>query len=440
MNFKIFYFLLISVFLTKNLHSQANLLQSGPMLGYVDMKEALLWAQTKAHASVHFEYWVPTKPTEKYTTEKVATQKYNGYAAKCIADKVEPGTTYEYLLYINDKPIKLPYPTQFKTQTLWQYRSDPPTFTIATGSCAYINDAPYDRPGKSYGGDYQIFTNIAAAKPDVMLWLGDNTYLREADWATRTGILYRYTHTRSLPELQPLLASSSNIAIWDDHDFGPNDADFSWAHKETSLEIFQAFWGNPTFGVNGQKGCGTFYNYGDVDFFLMDNRYNRAPDDCITCERTQLGKPQLEWMIAALKSSNAPFKMVAIGGQIITTSNNSETYAHYFRAERDTILARIEQENIKGVVFLTGDRHFTELSSLTNAKGNIVYDLTVSPFTSSPYNNAEKEDSNQYRIAGTIFDKRNFALLKFSGPRKNRVLEITVKDSNGLEIWKKEIR
>ena len=43
-----------------------------------------------------------------------------------------------------------------------------------------------------------------AQRPDLMLWLGDNTYLREVDWYTRTGFIHRYTHTRSLPELQPL--------------------------------------------------------------------------------------------------------------------------------------------------------------------------------------------------------------------------------------------
>jgi alkaline phosphatase D len=439
MKFNVILVVILTIFLSKNLSAQANLLQSGPMLGYVDMKEALLWVQTKSTATVHFEYWPTAKPTEKHSTEKAVTLKHYGYTAKCIADEIEPGITYDYQLFINDKAVKLPYPTQFKSQTLWQYRSDPPTFTIATGSCAYVNDVPYDRPGKGYGSDYQIFTNIAAAKPDVMLWLGDNTYLREPDWATRTGMLHRYTHTRSLPEMQPLLASTSHVAIWDDHDFGPNDANGSWAHKETSLDIFQSFWGNPTNGVNGQKGITTFYNYGDVDMFLLDDRYFRAPDVCATCDRTQLGQTQLDWMIAALKTSSAPFKLVAIGGQIITSSPNHETYAHYFKAERDSILTRIEREDIKGVIFLTGDRHFTELSSLKNAKGNTLYDLTVSPLTSGPYKGAAEKDPNQYRSEGTVFDDHNFALLKFSGPRKARVLEITVKDANGKEIWKKTI-
>ena len=98
-----------------------------------------------------------------------------------------------------------------------------PDFRFVIGSCAYINDPPYDRPGEPYGGEYEIFEQIAAQRPDFMIWLGDNVYLREPDWNSEAGILYRYTHTRSLPQLQKLLRICPHYAIWDDHDFGPND-------------------------------------------------------------------------------------------------------------------------------------------------------------------------------------------------------------------------
>ena len=59
---------------------------------------------------------------------------------------------------------------------------DPPAFSFVTGSCAFINEAKYDRPGKPYGGGYEIFESMAADDPDMMLWLGDNIYLREVDF------------------------------------------------------------------------------------------------------------------------------------------------------------------------------------------------------------------------------------------------------------------
>lgn len=419
--------------------AQENLLQSGPMLGYVDMKEALLWAQTKQAATVEFVYWETKLPEKKYRTDAVRTEKNSGYTAKCIADQVEPGRNYTYELHLNGHKVELPYPTQFKTQPLWRWRTDPPAFTVATGSCNYVNEPVYDRPGTPYGSEHQIFNYIYEQHPDLMIWLGDNTYYREPDWATRSGMLYRYTHDRALPELQPLLAATHHYAIWDDHDFGPNDSDGNWVHKKTAAEVFEAFWGNPTFGLNGKKGCTTWFQYNDIDFFLLDGRYYRTPDRCESCpERTMLGKEQLDWLRGALASSWAPFKIVAVGSQVLTTEENDETYAHFFSAERDSILAHIERENIKGVIFLTGDRHFTELSALKNGAGNWVYDLTTSAFTAG-INTRAKAENNSLQVAGTMVQEHNFSMLQFSGPRTERQLTITVYNANGEEKWTRTI-
>ncbi|TNE55174.1 MAG: alkaline phosphatase family protein [Bacteroidetes bacterium] len=431
----IFLFLLLSVFA----RSQESLLQSGPMLGYIDMKEALLWAQTQDAATVDFEYWDLDNPDVRYTTDAVQTAKASGFTAKCIADRVEPGHRYAYTLRINGQPVPRPYPTEFQTQPLWQWRTDPPPFSVATGSCAYINEPEYDRPGKPYGSDYHIFTAMHAQRPDLMVWLGDNTYYREPDWTTRTGMFHRYTHDRSLPELQPLLASTHQYAIWDDHDYGPNDSDGTWVHKETAWEVFRAFWGNPTYGLPGQKGCTTWFKYMDVDFFLLDNRYFRTPNYCTSCDRTLLGHTQFDWLKAALAASRAPFKIIAVGNQVLTTNNADETYAHYFRAERDSLLAHIERENIRGVIFLTGDRHFTELSTYKNAAGNWVYDLTTSSLTAGSYAKAGERTTNDYRIEGTVVDQHNFSILRFSGPRTSRQVTITNYDADGKERWSKTI-
>ncbi|MFN0216631.1 MAG: alkaline phosphatase D family protein [Saprospiraceae bacterium] len=412
-------------------------LQNGPMLGYVELREVLIWVQTKSFASVQVEYWVEGNPDQKWRTDLVHTNKASAFTAKCIAEQLEPGTRYEYRVEINGDSVLLTYPTRFKTQDLWQWRVDPPAFTLATGSCAYVNETEYDRPGKPYGSNYQTFIHIANQKPDLMLWLGDNVYFREVDWYTRAGMQHRYTHDRATPELQPLLASTPQYAIWDDHDFGPDNSDATWIHKETAWEVFRDFWGNPTFGVNGQKGCTTQFQYADVDFFLLDNRYFRTPDHCKTCpDRSLLGKEQLQWFLAALSASRAPYKVVAVGGQVITTSKtNAETLFHFFPSERDTILNFIERENIKGVIFLTGDLHFSELSAMKNAAGNWVYDLTASPLTSGAYKDAPTKEVNEYRVPGTAIGENNFGLLRFSGPRTKREVEVKIINSEGKEMW-----
>ncbi len=423
------------LFLTPSF-AQRSLLQSGPMLGYNEMREVLLWVQTKEPARVQFAYWVKEKPAEKFFTDEKMTAESEAFTAKLPADEVEPGTDYVYQVLINGQAVELDYPTEFRTQELWRWRYDPPAFTVVVGSCSYVNEEVYDRPGKPYGSDFQIFTTIHRMRPDAMVWLGDNVYLREADWYSRTGIMKRYTHTRSLPEMQPLLASTHHYAIWDDHDFGPNDSDRSYVHKETTLEAFRLFWGNPTFGVNGQKGITTFFQYNDIDFFLLDDRYFRSPNRLKHGDRTMLGKEQLEWLIDALAASYAPFKMVCIGNQVLNPAKASETYENVFPEERAYILKRIEEEGIKNVIFLTGDRHKSELSKYVNAEDNTVYDLTISPFTAG-VNTWEEE--NELRVEGTEVAEHNFGLLEFSGPRTERVLTIRVFDADGNEEWSLEV-
>src|SRR5688500_13515381 len=158
------------------------------------------------------------------------------------------------------------------------YRTDPPAYTVAIGSCAFVNEVPYDRAGDPYGGGYEIFESIAARRPDAMVWLGDNTYLREVDWDSPDGIAYRYAHTRSLPEIQRLLAIAPHYATWDDHDYGPNDSDRSYVLKSVSLNTFRRYWPNVTAGLPGVPGVFTRFQLADVEFFLLDDRFHRTPN------------------------------------------------------------------------------------------------------------------------------------------------------------------
>ncbi|MEL6942216.1 MAG: alkaline phosphatase D family protein, partial [Bacteroidota bacterium] len=306
------------------------------------------------------------------------------------------------------------------------------------GSCSYINEPEFDRPGKGYGGEYEIFEGIHKQEPDAMIWLGDNTYLREVDWYTKSGIFHRYTHTRSTKEMQALLASTHHYAIWDDHDFGPDDSDRSFIHKDKTLNAFELFWANPTTGIpqtNG--GITTQFQWGDIDFFLLDDRYFRSPNHCKTCEPTILGEAQLNWLIDALVASRAPFKMIAIGGQVLNTAKVFENYAHHHEKERELLLKRIEQEGIKNVVFLTGDRHHTELSKLVNGAGNTLYDVTVSPLTSGVAR--QKNEVNENRVPNTLVHQHNYGILEFSGPRLERQLKISIYNAQNELLWTQTI-
>jgi alkaline phosphatase D len=350
---------------------------------------------------------------------------------------LEPGVEYGY--YIGTPAGKAISDTlKFNTQPLWQYRTDPPELNFLIGSCTYVNEPAYDRPGKPYGGGYGIFETMASEAYDAMIWLGDNIYLREVDFSSLSGFVHRYTHARSIPEMQPLLAKGAHYAIWDDHDFGPNDCDGSWLHADWSLKAFNAFWPNPESGLPSAPNLNVSqFLYGDVEFFLLDNRSHRVNHTMGPDRRQILGKEQREWLVHALRNSRAPFKMVAIGGQMVSDAAIYENFAQ-FPEERDWLFEQIDELGIRGVIFLTGDRHNSELSRVKLPGGNWVYDITVSPLTSGSYDHEHEPNTN--RESGTMVGVRNYGVLKVTGPRKERSLEVTVKNATGEALWSRTIR
>ena len=415
-----------------------DLINSGPMVGYSTMQEVLLWVQTEERANVHFEYYEIDNPKVKFSTDKIETEKKNGYVAKLIADQVIPGKKYKYEVYINNYKIERNYAMEFQTQELWKWRTDPPDVKFIIGSCSYINEPEFDRPGKPYGSNFEIFNSINKKKPDFMLWLGDNTYLRAPDWNSRTGFIKRYSHTRAFPELQPLLASTHHYATWDDHDYGPNNSDGSFWLKETASEIFKLFWGNPNYNVTGKGGITGFFQWSDLDFFLLDNRYHRTANNNLTGNRQMLGKDQIDWLINALSFSQASFKFVAVGGQVISNGAVYENYATY-PDERKYLLDKIREAKIEGVIFLDGDRHHTILSKMQETKNVYpLYDLTCSSLTAGVNN--DNEPYNSFKLEETFVNVNNFGMLNVTGPTNDRELTIQIFDKDGKELWIKSIK
>jgi alkaline phosphatase D len=407
------------------------------MVGHGDMREVVLWVQTTGPAEVEARYRDTARPERSYRTRAVRTEAATAFVARLLADSVEPGRRYAYEVRVDGRTVERPYPLEFQTPALWRGRADPPPLRVAVASCFYVNDPPYERPGEPLGGQFEILAGVLPRRPDLMLWLGDNVYLREGDWGSRTGILYRYTHTRSFPELQPLLGSVHHYATWDDHEYGPNNHDRSFAGRHWAREAFSLFWANPELGVDDLGGVTTTFEWSDVQFFLLDDRWHRSPNNRKTGRREILGERQLEWLVDALVDSRATFKIVAIGGQVLNPAAVYENYATY-PEERERLLQAIRAEGIEGVLFLSGDRHQTELTRLERAGTYPLYDLTVSPLTATVY--AEEDEPNTLRVPGTFLAERNFAILEFDGPQDDRRLTMTIYGPDGGERWARTIR
>ncbi|WP_157621244.1 alkaline phosphatase D family protein [Salisaeta longa] len=424
-----------------------SLLRSGPMVGYGTHREVAVWLQTTRPADVQLRYWSLTDPStdnpairpdpDTLLTPVHHTTAAGDHIAEFTIAHLEPGNTYRYEVILNGVTIDRPYPLRFQTQQLWQWRTDPPRFTVAVGSCAYINDPPYDRPGEPYGGDYRIFESIAALNPNLMVWLGDNVYYREVDWATPTMMSYRYAHTRQTPEMQALLGSTHNYATWDDHDYGPNNSNRSYRLRGAALDIFKRYWANPNYGRPNVPGVFGKFQWNDVEFFLLDDRYYRSPNDAPTTdEKTMWGEAQLQWLIDALATSDAPFKIVVNGGQLLNPANRYEALSS-FPDDQSDLLSAIQQRKIEGVVFLSGDRHHTELMRYTPENFYPLYEFTNSPLTAGA---ANVNEDNPRRIEGTLVEQRNFGTLTFSGPRTDRTLTIRTYDIDGALLWKRSIK
>lgn len=423
------------LFILSNLgNAQSELLQSGPMVGYSDFREALIWVQTTQEAEVKIGYYAAGE--EERFTEVHRTHQENDYIAKIRPHQVDYGTTYTYNLYINNQLVKRDYPLEFQTQALWQYRTNPPEFKIAIGSCSFINEKRDDRP-KPYGSSYEIFNAILDKDPDLMLWLGDNTYLRTPDFLTERGIRHRHRHTRATPELQALLGSVHHYATWDDHDYGPNDSDRSYVNKKIAERVFNDYWGNLNTDAVGNGGITQHFAFNDVEVFMLDNRYHRAPNRSKNENKAYFGKDQIEWLIDALTASRAPFKLVASGGQVISDAAKYENYATY-PGEREYLLKRIEEERIEGVIFLSGDRHHTEISKLDRPQAYPLIDITCSPLTSGTHK--RRDEGNTLQVADKYFYEHNFGILEIIGVRTDRKLLLQIYDKEGEKVFDYSIK
>ena len=150
-----------------------------PMVGNMNMRSATIWMQLSNSTTESVHVLVldsALNPVGEYPAEDLGTSN------NCLSriHGLEPGTTYSYVVRSGSRVLS--DTLLISTQRLWQYRTDPPSVRIALGSCAYINEPVYDRPGKPYGGGYEIFETMANEGFDAMFWLGDNVYLREADF------------------------------------------------------------------------------------------------------------------------------------------------------------------------------------------------------------------------------------------------------------------
>ncbi|HRI19561.1 MAG TPA: alkaline phosphatase D family protein [Panacibacter sp.] len=422
-----------------------KLVVAGPMVGHTELRTSTIWVQFADEVKSATIYYIEKQIADKKATA-INMLLSGGWfnTATAVLTGLEPGKTYSY--YIKTGNSAEPAAKgEITTQQLWQWRKPAPDFSFLTGSCAYFNEPQYDRPGKPYGWDSSIFEPMAKEKADFMLWLGDNWYTREADYYSAWGLNYRASRDRGLPIIQNFLKAMPQYAIWDDHDYGPNDADESYILKDESRNVFMKYWANPSYGMNGQ-GIYTKVSWNDVDVFMLDDRWYRSDDgmpDSINGQpnpgKKMLGDVQMEWLKTALVQSNGNtlinFRIIAVGSQVLNPYSPYDCF-HHFPKEYNELMDFIAANKIKGIVFVTGDRHHSEVIKAERPGSYTLYDITASPFTSGIGKTRGAEINNPVRVGAEI-DEQNYARFTFSGKPKERKLTVNFVGLHGetLSEW-----
>jgi len=286
--------------------------------------------------------------------------------------------------------------------------------TIAFGSCA-----------KQYE-NLSIFDTIVTHKPDLFIFLGDNIY---GDTKNMDTLRNKYAQLNANKSFKNLKKSTPIVATWDDHDYGWNDAGKEYPFKKQSKEIFLEFFNEPKKSLRRtHDGIYHSYNYKYADKILqvimLDVRtfrdglkpYNGDFDDderysfyekefspVMDKDSTFLGNEQWNWLENELKKF-ADIRLICSGNQFGIEWNSYESWAN-FPYEREKMLDLIKETKANGVIFLTGDVHYSEISKLETSFYPI-YDFTSSGLTSK----WKFATPNKNRIEGPVMDN-HFGLL-----------------------------
>ncbi|HEX2899526.1 MAG TPA: alkaline phosphatase D family protein, partial [Bacteroidia bacterium] len=178
--------------------------------------------------------------------------------------------------------------------------------------------------------------------------------------------------------------------------------------------------------------------YQDASFFMLDDRWFKNSEN----HQQVLGAEQMAWLKEKLLASKAPFKFIALGSQVVSEANQRETWSKF--AERQELLDFIKARQITGVIFLTGDRHFTELCKLEQPGLYPLYDFTNSPLTSPLRKRVNRkkdpECTHALRVPGTKFVAHNFGTVSISGNEGARECKFQTWDAYGKLAWEFTIR
>ena len=314
---------------------------TGPISGDVRANQVTLWMYAPPKSKCSFSYHAKgASETDKKTGNLKAipnqAAKGMGQIFKSTLVGLLPNTGYHYQVSIDGKSDP-DWKGVFKTAPV---EGKSTMFRMAITSCMKIG-----RPQGSWN-------LLLEQQPDFHLTVGDTHY---ADTTNPTVQLKHHVTYRRVKEFANVLRQVPTYAIWDDHDYGPNNSDGTAKGKEFSLAGWKQAWPNPASGTSDTPGAFFKFSRGDVDFFVVDGRYHRSPNEFPDDEKKRmLGDAQFEWLLDGLKNSKAKFKIIASGSVL---HHSKVDGWRIFTFSRHRLFDAIKKHKISGVMYVGGDMH-----------------------------------------------------------------------------------
>jgi len=324
---------------------------------------------------------------------------------------------------------------------------DPDNILLTFGSCNRFQGNHLDN----------IFYPIADIKSDLWIWLGDAAYLDlrirplTFVYAGEKIIKERFQAVKNSPAYVHLRNSTEIIGVWDNHDYGLNNAGKNFPHKDMTQQLWLDFIDEPKESPRRkQKGIYESYYIGDsskIKVILLDVRYFKEETSKWKPKGTDLlGEEQWRWLEEELKGNTAEYVLIGSGIQVLP--DDRIIPEHWYAENRDRLIGLIRKYKVSGVVLLSGDVHFAEVMRYPCKEhiGYELYEFTSSGLTHSVNNHVPYAEECLDAVFPETWSKRseryiglNFGVLRFSFGKEGEV-KYEVRDSESRIVMEKKVK
>jgi phosphodiesterase/alkaline phosphatase D-like protein len=237
----------------------------------------------------------------------------------------------------------------------------PMSFRIGFASCA------------TTGSNHRIFTTLEDLRPLFFIHMGDFHY-EDIERNDPSLFIRAYDRVLSSPRQGAFYRSTPVAYVYDDHDFGPDDADGTSPSKPAALKTYQQCVPHYPLSRSDRRvhTIQQAFTVGRVRFLMLDVRSERTPaDEPDGSGKTMLGKRQLEWLHEELLEAQQRYALVVLVNGVPWITRNSsgkehgwEPYSH----ERTVVADMIKEAKlVNRLIMLSGDGHMVAIDDGTNS-------------------------------------------------------------------------